>query len=69
MKPPRPPATRGPVKLEEAVGNYERTLILEALERNNGIQTRTAEYLGTTRRSLRYRMEKLGIKPQRGKHP
>ncbi|MEA2068078.1 MAG: helix-turn-helix domain-containing protein [Verrucomicrobiota bacterium] len=58
-----------PIKLEKAVGDFERNLIVQALEKCNGIQTRAAKYLGTTRRILRYRMDKLGIKPQRGKHP
>ncbi|VGO16804.1 hypothetical protein PDESU_05396 [Pontiella desulfatans] len=59
----------GPINLEEAVGDFERNLIEQALEKCNGIQTRAAEHLGTTRRILRYRMDKLGIRPQRGKHP
>ncbi len=57
-----------PINLHEVVGNYERRLILQALKKCNGIQTRAAEQLGTTRRILRYRMEKLGIDPQYGKH-
>ncbi|MDF7823327.1 helix-turn-helix domain-containing protein [Pontiellaceae bacterium B12227] len=58
-----------PVNLEKAVSEFERNLIVQALEKCNGIQTRAARHLGTTRRILRYRMDKLGIKPQRGKHP
>lgn len=58
-----------PIKLEKAVGDFERNLIVQALEKCNGIQTRAAKHLGTTRRILRYRMDKLGIQPQRGKHP
>jgi transcriptional regulator with GAF, ATPase, and Fis domain len=50
-----------PIKLEEAVGNFERHLIIQALNECDGVQTRTAELLGTTRRILRYRMDKLGI--------
>lgn len=49
------------ISLEETVGNFERSLIVQALEKCNGIQTQTAHYLGTTRRILRYRMTKLGI--------
>ncbi|WP_372808308.1 helix-turn-helix domain-containing protein [Pontiella sp.] len=64
----RPDSAQLP-NLEEAVGNFERNLILEALEKCNGIQTRAADYLGTTRRILRYRMDKLGIKPRRGISP
>lgn len=56
-----------PINLEKAVGDFERNLIRQALEKCNGIQTRAAEHLGTTRRILRYRMDKLGIEPQYGK--
>jgi transcriptional regulator with GAF, ATPase, and Fis domain len=48
--------------LAEAVSNYERQLIEEALRAANGVQTRAAKALGTTRRILKYRMEKLGIR-------
>ena len=57
-----------PVNLEKAVREFEHTLIVRALEKCDGIQTHAAQHLGTTRRILRYRMDKLGIKPQRGKH-
>ncbi|QBG48420.1 hypothetical protein EGM51_13830 [Verrucomicrobia bacterium S94] len=62
------PTLETPINLEEAVGNFERSLILQALEQCNGIQTRAAEHLGTTRRILRYRMDKLGIEPHYGKN-
>jgi two-component system, NtrC family, response regulator AtoC len=44
-----------------AVDEFERDLILEALHRTDFNQTRAAERLGTTRRILKYRMDKLGI--------
>jgi two-component system response regulator AtoC len=44
-----------------AVDEFERDLILEALRRTDFNQTRAAERLGTTRRILKYRMDKLGI--------
>jgi DNA-binding NtrC family response regulator len=47
--------------LPEAVDDFERDVIREALERFDYNQTRTAERLGTTRRILKYRMDKLGI--------
>ena len=47
--------------LEEAVSAYERQLIADALRQVGGVQTRAAESLGTTRRILRYKMEKLGL--------
>jgi transcriptional regulator with GAF, ATPase, and Fis domain len=55
-----PPLT-APIKLDEVIGNFERRIIIEALDECNGVQTRAAELLGTTRRILRYRMDKLDI--------
>lgn len=48
--------------LAKAVMAYEKQLVTEALEEAGGVQTRAAERLGTTRRILKYRMDKLGIK-------
>jgi two-component system NtrC family response regulator len=42
--------------------DLEKNLIVKALERHKGNQTRAAEYLGITRPTLIYRMEKYGIK-------
>lgn len=53
------PGSRRPLK--KAVEDYERSLIQDALKRTGGVQTRAAEELGTTRRILRYRIEKLKI--------
>jgi len=47
--------------LENAVSAYERQLIADALHQADGVQTRAAKDLGTTRRILRYKMEKLGL--------
>lgn len=49
--------------LKTAVEEYERSMIKDALRRNDGVQTRAAAELGTTRRILRYRIEKLQIEP------
>ena len=49
------------ISLSEAVGNFERQLVENALRQANGVQTRAAELLGTTRRILNYRMQKLNI--------
>ena len=49
------------VSLEDAVNRFERSLVENALAEAGGVQTRAAELLGTTRRILKYRMEKLGI--------
>ncbi|NCC50448.1 MAG: sigma-54-dependent Fis family transcriptional regulator [Spartobacteria bacterium] len=53
--------TAAGTSLEHAVNAFERDLVTKALQEANGVQTRAAEILGTTRRILRYRMEKLGI--------
>ncbi len=47
--------------LEDAVAEFERDIISEALGRTHYNQTRAANILGTTRRILKYRMDKLGI--------
>jgi DNA-binding NtrC family response regulator len=47
--------------LEAAVDELETHLIRRALEQADLNQTRAAEILGTTRRILKYKMDKLGI--------
>lgn len=47
--------------LEDAVREFERKLVERALREAGGVQTRAAEILGTTRRILKYRMDKLNI--------
>ena len=42
--------------------DLEKSLIIKALEKHKGNQTRAAEYLRITRPTLIYRMEKYGIK-------
>ena len=42
--------------------DLEKNLIIKALEKHKGNQTRAAEYLGITRPTLIYRMDKFGIK-------
>ena len=49
------------LSLENSVNQFERQLVENALAEAQGVQTRAAELLGTTRRILKYRMEKLGI--------
>ena len=49
----------GPI--DEHLGNIEKKLIQDALERSGGNITRAAELLGTTFRSLRYKIKKLEI--------
>ncbi len=47
--------------LEEVLGEVERRLLLQALERTGGVRTHAAKLLGITFRSLRYRLAKLGL--------
>jgi DNA-binding NtrC family response regulator len=51
----------GHKSLSDAVDEFERDIIDEALNRTHYNQTRAADVLGTTRRILKYRMDKLGI--------
>ena len=48
----------GGLSLEE----LEKNLIIRALDKHKGNQTRAAEYLRITRPTLIYRMEKYGLK-------
>ncbi len=49
--------------LDDVLGELERRLILQALERTGGVRKPAAKLLGLTFRSLRYRMAKLGLAP------
>jgi len=54
----------GRKSLGDAVDEFEREVILEGLSRVDFNQTRAADLLGTTRRILKYRMDKLGIQQE-----
>ncbi len=47
--------------LDDIVSDVERAAITSALKQADGVLTRAAELLGTTRRILKYKMDKLGI--------
>ena len=47
--------------LEKVLEDFERGIIIKALERTRGNRTEAARLLGVTFRSLRYRLSKLGI--------
>jgi len=49
---------------EFSMDDFERELLVRALARTNWNQSRAAELLGLTRRTLQYRMEKYSITPQ-----
>lgn len=51
----------GDISLEDAERQFLSQIISEALRRANGVQTRAAEMLKTSRRTLKYQMDKLGI--------
>jgi two-component system response regulator PilR (NtrC family) len=48
-------------QLDTVLAELERRLIVQALERCGGVRTAAAKLLGVTFRSLRYRMNKLGL--------
>jgi two-component system response regulator PilR (NtrC family) len=47
--------------LDEVLGEVERRLLLQALERSGGVRTQAAKLLGVTFRSLRYRLQKHAL--------
>jgi DNA-binding NtrC family response regulator len=51
----------GRIGLEDAVAQFERDLLREALQRCKGNQTRAGEWLGITRRLLKLKMDRYGI--------
>jgi DNA-binding NtrC family response regulator len=53
----------GKTSFEDAVGDFERTLIIEALSRAEWNQTRASEQLQITRRSLKLKMDRYSITP------
>lgn len=55
---PAPPPAGG---VRDSVKEFERQKIVDALAKTNGNQTRAAELLGIPRRTLAYKMAKLGI--------
>ncbi len=50
--------------LDKIISQVEKELIEKALQRANGMQSKAAQFLKTTRRVLRYKMNKLGITQQ-----
>ncbi len=62
----------GHVSLEKSVLEFERKMILDALQRTAYVQTHAAALLGISRRMLKYRMDMLGItrpSPETGSEP
>ena len=52
---------RGAETLDDYLNRLERQAILEALQKAEGNRTAAARLLGVTFRSMRYRLERLGI--------
>jgi DNA-binding NtrC family response regulator len=59
------PATPGEVALSDEVGALERQRILEALERFGGNQTKAAQALGISRRTMLNRLDAYGVQRPR----
>jgi len=53
--------------LEKLVEHYERTLLESALTRAEGVKTEAARLLGISFRSLRYRLQKIGMEEPTGR--
>ncbi len=56
------PLSAAGVPLQDYLDRVERQAILEALQKTRFNRTAAAKLLGVTFRSLRYRMERLGLK-------
>jgi two-component system response regulator PilR (NtrC family) len=52
------------VDLDRLLSDYERAWVTRALERTGGVRKRAAALLGISFRSLRYRLEKLGLEKE-----
>ena len=50
------------INLDEAMAEIERDYILKGMELAHGSKQKAARLLGITMRSLRYRLDKLGLK-------
>jgi len=51
----------GSMDLDAYLGELEKRLLLQALERAGGVRTQAAKFVGMTFRSFRYRLAKYGI--------
>ena len=57
----RPPASADPVDLERDLAEYEKAILLRALDQAGGVKKRAAALLGINYRSLRHRLQKYGL--------
>jgi len=54
----------GTITFPEAGEQFEKSVIVDALEKAHYVQTKAAELLGISRRILKYKMDKFGIQPK-----
>jgi len=54
-------AVVGKLSFKQALIEFEKDLILSALEKSDHVQTRAAQLLGISRRILRYKMQAVGL--------
>jgi two-component system, NtrC family, response regulator PilR len=59
--PLRTPTAADPVDLERDLAEYEKAVLLRALDQAGGVKKRAAELLGINYRSLRHRLQKYGL--------
>jgi DNA-binding NtrC family response regulator len=67
----RPAALAGPAlsgSLDDALEEWERRMILDALQQTQGVQARAAKILGVSERGLWYRINKLGVQVRTPDH-
>ncbi|HSD11337.1 MAG TPA: sigma 54-interacting transcriptional regulator, partial [Candidatus Binatia bacterium] len=60
-KPPPMPNEGQSVDLERDLAEYEKAILLRALDQAGGVKKRAAELLGINYRSLRHRLQKYGL--------
>ncbi len=54
----------GEISFAEAEEQFQKSIILDVLERADYVQSKAASMLGITRRILKYKMDKFGIQPK-----
>lgn len=60
-------ASGKPLSLTTAVENFEKDLIIDGLKKNNGNQTKTAQFLDTSLRIINYKIHQFNINPKQYK--
>jgi Nif-specific regulatory protein len=60
-------ASGKPLSLTTAVENFEKDLIIDGLKKNNGNQTKTAQFLDTSLRIINYKIHQYNINPKQYK--